>query len=152
VFQALVHIRGGDYISNSENTDNFGLLSPNYYSEVLKNLGVAEVVVSTDDLKWLTNFYEHFRISEVLDPTNSDEWDVFLAAVSSRIFLTSNSSLSWWAGFVASMSGTRVIIPQPWFKKDKSLIRLKFFKFDSAYSKWYASPPILKFDDQENNQ
>ena len=132
----LLHIRGGDYIQNRSNSDAFGILSPKYYSRILDKLKVTQVTAATDDLEWLAEFENSFVIDRILDPRDYDEWDLIACAMTSRIFVAANSSLSWWAGFLAAHKGARVIIPNPWFRRESDSASRKYSSFERAPSDW----------------
>lgn len=110
-----LHVRRGDYIGHP----TFGLLSNDYFKEILLTIGsigrpiivfsdskvVASDLLPENMLSMYQACPDKFSASEVL----------FLMSRCSDLIL-SNSSLSWWAGFVAQSRGSSVFSPHPWFK------------------------------------
>jgi hypothetical protein len=46
----------------------------------------------------------------------TDDWSDLLTLASGRVLLASNSSFSWWGGYVGYRShGMHVVVPRPWF-------------------------------------
>lgn len=134
--QTLLHIRGGDYVQDESNASAFGLLSPKYYLQVLERIGSQHLTVTTDDMEWLDRFRNQISFNLVLNPNEYEDWEVLACAMSAKIFIAANSSLSWWAGFLAGASGARVIIPSPWFKRDISSTVRSYPTFELSRSDW----------------
>ncbi len=115
-----MHIRRGDYVSNSQAARIYRLLSHAYYLECLHELlaqwnGVT-VYVFSNDPAWCR---EHLELPcpvcfiEYSDtrPAHEDMW----LMSSARAIVTANSTFSWWAGWLASRPDAIVYCPAEWF-------------------------------------
>ena len=115
-YQVLgVHIRRGDYVG----LENYhGLTSSTYFKnavQMIRNLsGFEKIMVFSDDILVARDVFpegDYYISSEDLD--SSPETLILMSRCTS--FIGSNSSFSWWAGYIGSNhSGTR-IFPRPWF-------------------------------------
>ena len=104
-----LHIRRGDFLTNSQNHHN---LEFNYYEKALEKFdNDREVIVFSDDTKWCKEqpLFEsdRFSISE-----STKYVDLCLMNLCSD-FITANSTFSWWGAWLADTG--RVITPSKWF-------------------------------------
>jgi hypothetical protein len=53
----------------------------------------------------------------VLGPSESNAWQVLRIMAQAEHVVLSNSTLSWWGGFLAAKKGGKVIQPQPFYKE-----------------------------------
>lgn len=124
-----VHMRFGDYLNNAETRKFHGLTDISYYINatqlLLKRLECKEVVIVSDDperaFKALTSQIEaknvHFYCSE-----GTDELTDMATLSHSAGIVISNSSFSWWAGWLGStLTGADVVAPAPWLAKPSKL-------------------------------
>ena len=114
---ATIHIRRGDFIKFSSH----GPLSINYFIKQLVPLQgkVSSLSVHSDDSLVLKELKDlPFQIA----PTSisNNPWQLISDAITSRFFLGSNSSLSWWAAFALATFGeaerARIYFPSEWFR------------------------------------
>lgn len=119
-----VHVRLGDYYHDSNTRRHHGVLSPAYFAEAVRRVRAlghdGPVVVFTDSPDvFATEYQPYLGVDSTLAKTET-AWDTMAAMASCSSLVISNSSLSWWAAFVAAdpfgSSGV-VIRPQPWFSK-----------------------------------
>ena len=116
-----MHVRRGDYLTQHSRT-NFGLCSPRYYSDALHvvrslGLGTAPLVLFTDSPEKLPA--ELAALANYVVPADSmrtPRADLYTLAQSSAIIM-SNSSFSWWGGFLNDSALRPVIAPRPWFRR-----------------------------------
>ena len=111
-----VHVRRGDY---ERFADIYTLPSEDYYSRALSlvraETGPQRVVVFSDDIdsaRLLVPGAAHY-IGQLDLPRVGDA--LMLMASASNL-IGANSTLSWWAAFLAPSSGGRKIFPRPWFR------------------------------------
>jgi len=111
-----IHVRRGDYVSDPSAAAVMGTLSLSYYKRailLMKQRGFADFVVYSDDRTWaIANILpldDAIRIAETADDED------FNRMAGSGGLITANSSFSWWAAFVVSMSGGQVVAPRDWF-------------------------------------
>lgn len=125
-----LHIRRGDYLTNSANHYN---LSLEWYSEAIKKFPEHTVLIFSDDIEWCKEqsiFDEdRFMFSETKDgkvvrsdgrwdSSNMDHWyDLCLQSLCDDNII-SNSTFSWWAAYLNKNSEKVVVSPDPsnkWF-------------------------------------
>ena len=113
-----VHVRRGDYLLARELRVH-GLCSPEYYEKAMhrmaEQLHDAEFFLFSDDHQWCR---ENFRGPGVhlVDANGPDAAveDLRLMAAC-RHHVVANSSLSWWAAWLAEHPDQLTIAPEPWF-------------------------------------
>jgi hypothetical protein len=112
-----LHIRRGDYLSNF----SFGPLKISYFSKLLDEYRTAEsrISIHSDNSNMLEDeLLCGLQLSE--NSFSGNPWDLFVDALHSELFIGSNSSLSWWAGFALEKFGRLpnkiIIFPNEWFR------------------------------------
>jgi len=112
----VAHVRRGDLLK-PENV-GMGLLAPEYYKKALLALGKADPkpVILTDDLQNVKMLAEKLGAVRVLDPSEVGTWEALAIFSTSELLVTSNSTLSWWGGYLGTTQGNQVAMPSTWFK------------------------------------
>lgn len=111
-----VHIRLGDYLLAR---DVFPALDSHYYragiSKAREVFPVAKVVVFTDSLDLSRKI---LPVADVFvgPETLSDPLDNLLAMSTACALVGSNSSFSWWAGYLMSHQNCVRVFPERWFR------------------------------------
>ena len=125
-----VHIRRGDYLSNSVATQVHGVCSIEYYqsgvSELVKDMSHPHCFVFSDDIAWVKKSLFLDCPMTVVDINNPKDvhLDLILMAAC-RHFVIANSSLSWWGAWLGNHAEKKVIAPSHWFKaQDKNVCDL----------------------------
>jgi hypothetical protein len=120
-----VHVRRGDYLTDSGATARHGVLDGGYYDRALAHLdglGHRNRVWFGDDPDWIrANLVRGADVVCPVDSTVSDGGEIALmASCSSRVI--ANSSFSWWAGWLGPPSTPThpVIAPAAWFADEHS--------------------------------
>lgn len=116
-----VHVRRGDYITNSNANSYHGVMPISYYVEALKILKLKKqnlkIFYFSDDPFWiqdnLVNVVGEGTIISHNNGTNSF-WDMILMSYCKH-FILANSSFSWWGAWLAQNSAKIVVAPQKWF-------------------------------------
>lgn len=111
----VIHIRGND-IKTRENRLKIGLLDENYYKRVLSKKTNLTRVVVTDDLEYARALLSKFSVDVYLDNHDLNVFETLKIMGLSTRLIASNSSLSWWGGFLARITSAEVIIPNPFFR------------------------------------
>jgi hypothetical protein len=116
----VAHVRRGDLL-RPENA-GVGLLAPGYYKKALVALGKADrkPVILTDDFQNAQMLAENLEATRVLDTSEVSTWEALAIFSTSEFLITSNSTLSWWGGYLGTTRGNQVAMPCTWFK-DKSV-------------------------------
>lgn len=63
---------------------------------------------------------------EIITPTESTAWETLLILSEAKLLVTSNSTLSWWSGFISAGNGNKVWIPKIWNKNRTTAMPLPF--------------------------
>jgi hypothetical protein len=105
-----LHVRRGDYISNS---DNHPPCPKEYYDEALKKFdNNRNVIVFSDDPEWCSREFteDRFLISEGGDNLA----DLCMMSLCED-FIIANSSFSWWGSWLSENEKKKIIAPSRWF-------------------------------------
>lgn len=131
-YQAI-HVRRGDFTS-AEN--NYGLIDLKFYAQnIVENL---PIVLCTESASECQEIIEALAPEHILDSKNSTPWQAIKVLSDAQHLILSNSTLSWWAGFVAAKRGAKVIIPSPFylnFESKQELIQFHLFSPATAFFK-----------------
>jgi len=115
-----VHVRRGDYLLPAH-FKHHGLCSADYYRRsmalVRERLIDPRFLIFSDDWPWCR---EHLAEADaVIVEANKPEaaQDELRLMAACRHHVIANSSLSWWAAWLAASSGQIVVAPTPWFTR-----------------------------------
>jgi hypothetical protein len=113
-----VHVRRADYLLPAH-FRHHGLCSPDYYRRAMRlmreRVGHAQFFVFSDDWQWCR---EHLADADtvVVDANRPEAGqDELRLMAACRHHVIANSSLSWWAAWLAASAGQVVVAPVPWF-------------------------------------
>ena len=118
-YQAI-HMRRTDFFSTEA-----GVIDPSSQLECLES--DLRVVICTDATKeeiFTKLNYENF---EIITPNESSAWETLAILSRADNLVMTNSTLSFWAGFIASKEGKTVWAPSVWNKKSQELRKLPFY-------------------------
>lgn len=103
-----IHVRHGDYLNL---TREYEQLDMDYYNEAMSIVDSDRYLIVSDDIQWCRrNFVgEKFHFSE------ADEITDLNLQISCEHNIISNSSFSWWGGFLNKNPSKTVIAPGKWF-------------------------------------
>ena len=71
------------------------------------------MVIATDSPKLISNLVQKLKPIYILDPTNTTAWQTLRWMMNAEHLVISNSTFSWWGGFLCSQKGGKVISPDP---------------------------------------
>jgi hypothetical protein len=121
-----LHVRRGDYASNSRTTATHGLCSLEYYSNAIKYVAerIEEPVffIFSDDVEWVKEnlkmklpcrYVEH---NQGMDSYN----DMHLMSLCQH-HIIANSSFSWWGAWLNPNQDKLVVAPKRWFVNDSNV-------------------------------
>lgn len=117
---ALVHVRRGDYVHLASAAKVHGFLGLDYYQRGMDTLLARNpnlrFFVFSDDLAWAQENLPHQnRITFISSLERSDAVIQELELMTHcDHFLIANSSLSWWAAWLAKAAGSPVFCPRQW--------------------------------------
>ncbi len=129
----VMHVRRGDFLQHSE---SIGVLATNYY-EQHRNWNEPLIIVTDSDSE-LPELNSVLRPNFTLHQQNSSIFDSLNLMRNAKSLVLSNSTFSWWGGFLAELRGARVYCPEPFFKRDE-LVNQAFLRkgFNIAPSFFY---------------
>lgn len=117
-----LHVRRGDYISNSDVRKYHGVCSPDYYNaavaELQKRHAPIELFVFSDDIAWCRDHLS-FEVPVHLVDVNTAATDMYLMSLC-RHHIIANSSFSWWGAWLNANKDKTVIMPEHWFVNVRS--------------------------------
>lgn len=108
---AVVHVRRGDYMQNLK---SYGVLSSDYYKRVVE-LNDYPIIVSTDDYVASREITSLLKPKLVVGPAELNNWQTLELMSNAKQVFAANSSLSWWAAYLAIKKGNQAYLPKPWF-------------------------------------
>jgi len=108
-YQAI-HIRLTDFVGS-----NSGVIDPNSQLESLQDN--LQVIICTDGSR--EDLSKRMEISnyQVITPNETSAWETIAILSGAKNLVTTNSTLSWWSGYLASHQGKEVWIPMRWSKE-----------------------------------
>ena len=119
-----IHIRRGDYVSNSNASQYHGLCPLNYYQQgvslVSTDLSNPHCFIFSDDINWAKANLKLEIPMTFVDINGPDDahQDLWLMAACKH-FVIANSSLSWWAAYLGKSADKKVVAPKEWFLNKK---------------------------------
>lgn len=120
---ASIHIRRGDYITDSKANKFHGICGLNYYEEAISLLESKfkemHYFIFSDDIEWVKNNLapENCTYIDNTSPYIPHE-DIYLMSLCHHNIIA-NSSFSWWGAWLNQNSKKMVIAPKKWFADDK---------------------------------
>lgn len=136
-----VHIRRGDYVSNSLYNDLLGVLDIEYYNnaliELAKYANNLKLFVFSDDIDWCRenlNFeYETVYVNQERSKRGVAS-DLKLMSLCKHNII-SNSTFAWWGAWLSQNKNKIVIAPKNWVNK-KYLGNTKIHPIDILPEEW----------------
>lgn len=125
-----IHVRRGDYVSNSETRALYDVCNLQYYSRaidyIVENVENPIFFVFSDDIEWVKqnleiNFEKYF-----MENNGKDYEDLMLMSLCKNNIIA-NSTFSWWGAWLNSNVEKIIIAPEIWFndiEKNKQTVDL----------------------------
>lgn len=116
-----VHVRRGDYVSNSKTNAIHGTCDPEWYAAALSEMASRfkgmQLFVFSDDISWTRENLPCYPLMTFVEPQDDgkDVQDMHLMA-SCRAHVVANSSFSWWGAWLNPRRDKHVIAPAQWFR------------------------------------
>lgn len=135
-FDLAVHARRGDYLSNPKTRLFHGYCDTPYFKRAFENIksrdsSIETVVISSDDLVFSHSLAvvarKFFKNVDVLEEQSAIKTMIQLS--NCRTFIGSNSTFSWWAGYLNPKEIN--VFPQKWFVSNKIAFSPELFFPDS---------------------
>jgi Glycosyl transferase family 11 len=123
-----LHIRRGDYVSNSKNLEFHGLCSLDYYGQAIQlmsdRVDHPHFFVFSDEPQWVK---ENFKLEcpvTVVDHHSGDlSYEDMRLISQCQHQIIANSSFSWWAAWLNNNPQKIVIAPLKWFNNASADIK-----------------------------
>lgn len=121
--QISVHVRLGDYLSNTENLKTYGILDSKYYHDsvnyMIEQTGLRRICVVSDDpsraYPMITAALRSIP-KLVIFQNEGSMLDDFRTLASSRAVIIGNSTFAWWGAWLANARyKSPVVYPSPWY-------------------------------------
>ncbi len=115
-----IHIRRGDYISNTTANAFHGSCDLQYYYNGISLIEKAEknthIFVFSDEPEWVRKNFSHSTPITIVDINNSKNAheDIWLMAACKH-YVIANSSFSWWGAWLGNSPQKIVITPKKWY-------------------------------------
>lgn len=120
-----VHIRRGDYVTNSHTNKYHGTCSLDYYNKAVKYIGKKVdkplFYIFSDDIDWVEkNLTVDYPMTVISNQYScSDIEDLRLMSMCKH-HIIANSSFSWWGAWLGKKDDGIIIAPKKWFNLSKN--------------------------------
>ncbi|OHD12130.1 MAG: hypothetical protein A2086_10850 [Spirochaetes bacterium GWD1_27_9] len=120
-----IHIRRGDYITDSKTNQFHGVCSMDYYyasiNKILEEVENPVFFVFSDDIEWVSKNLKIDYPSFYVDFNTGEKSYLDLRLMSfCKHNIIANSSFSWWGAYLNNNTQKLVIAPQKWFLAEKA--------------------------------
>ena len=117
-----LHVRRGDYVTNSRYQRKFGVCSLGYYQQAIEliaeRIRVPQFFVFSDDKEWARENLKFSHPIAFVDHNSREEAHQDLRLMSlCKHHITANSTFSWWGAWLCEHPGKIVVTPARWFKQ-----------------------------------
>ena len=126
VERIAIHLRFGDYSDDPRTKSVHGLTSTKYFEQAIDLLKLNEscdlpILVVTDDQTKATDFIKGLSdLSNTQIVSNYNPIDDLAEICCSSHVVITNSTFSWWGGWIANkIHKSKVIYPRPWFADER---------------------------------
>ncbi len=113
-----IHIRRGDYLSNTETTAFHGLCGLDYYRDAMyhieKTIANPTYFVFSDDKSYVKEVFSGKKNVVIVENVPYDYEELFLMSYCNH-HIIANSSFSWWGAWLNDSSKKQVVAPARWF-------------------------------------
>ncbi|WP_332453225.1 alpha-1,2-fucosyltransferase [Chryseobacterium aquaticum] len=118
-----LHIRRGDYVTNSEANAVHGTCDLNYYHRAIdsinKKIENAVFFIFSDDIDWAKQNLKTINKTYFVDFNDaSTNYEDIKLMSNCKHNIIANSSFSWWGAWLNRNKGKIVIAPKKWFNTD----------------------------------
>lgn len=115
-----VHIRRGDYLSDSKTAEVHGHCSIDYYQhafDIIKDSVVnPHFYFFSDDIDWVKNNFKINGDATYIDHNSDCGYEDIRLMSMCRHHIVANSSFSWWGAWLGKNPEKIVLAPGKWFK------------------------------------
>ena len=116
-----LHVRRGDYISNSNANAIHGFCGAEYYWNSIeflkKHNREVQFFIFSDDIEWCKASFKGTDFSFIESAELQDSDEIYLMSICNHNII-SNSSFSWWGAWLNNNKNKTIIAPKKWFVDD----------------------------------
>jgi hypothetical protein len=118
-----IHIRRGDYRTDSKARDHHGLLSFEYFADAIHSSYLTGEIfhIFSDEtevaISEMNQILPDVQFTQGNCPFENVVCDLFRMSKTKKTLIISNSSFSWWSG---RLSDAAVLTPNPWFNQART--------------------------------
>jgi len=118
-----VHVRRGDYVTNTTANSIHGTCEPEWYRQAMRKIsdrtGDPTFFVFSDDPMWARSNLPTYEKMVFVEPRadGKDAEDMHLMS-SCQSHIIANSTFSWWGAWLNPRQDKRVIAPARWFRAE----------------------------------
>lgn len=129
-----MHIRGGDLLKVSDpSKSSYGQLGPDYYKEAIIKSGELKMIeVYTDDIEHAQKICHQIGLDIKFTYINSTLSEMISKTIASEIFISSNSTLSYWITQIRGSNGI-TCAPKPFQKNNDFALPNSVLKINAKY-------------------
>lgn len=119
----VLHIRRGDQ-ATALSSNIYSILDVDYYERAIKYIilqgeNFNEITICSDDILWCKENVQKLKGVEKINYSNSSSMiEDFLLMYNAKYLISSNSTFSWWAGYVGN--SVKFLIPKRWYTSSPS--------------------------------
>ena len=122
----VIHVRNWNSLEGQDPKTTMGTLSDEYYLKWLKNHPSERVIILTENRSEIEDLISAAQPFLVLDQSSTNAWETLAIMSRADWILGSNSTLSWWGVWTASLNGGKSYLPAEF---DNTLNRFKNSNF-----------------------
>ena len=119
----VLHIRRGDQ-ATLLSSNIYSILNIDYYEKAIQCIKLQgesfnEITICSDDILWCKENVQKLKgVEKIIYSNSSSMIEDFLLMYCSKYLISSNSTFSWWAGYVGN--SVKFIIPKSWYASSPS--------------------------------
>jgi hypothetical protein len=132
-----LHIRKGDYANISS---VLPMIDKTYIDEALRQKsGYSNVFIFSDSIEWVR---QNFNYRNQIIVTGLEDYEELWLMSLCKNNIMSNSTFSWWGGFLNQNQDKKIYVPSVWFGPDgepnwEDVYIKSWIKIDTKYSNGY---------------
>lgn len=110
----VIHVRRGDYRPDNNPLAWMGCLADEFFIRCAKEHSSNRIILLAEHREEVQELVAALQPHLVLDSKSTTPWETLAIMSLATTFIGSNSSLSWWGAWVASISGASTYLPSRW--------------------------------------
>jgi hypothetical protein len=115
-----IHVRRGDYVSNPSAAIAHGAQDSGYYRKAInlvsERVRFPKLLFFSDDLEWCKSTFRDIADAYFMDTQHLNSAQVLYLMSQCNHQIISNSSFSWWSGWLNARNGKCVYMPKNWME------------------------------------